>query len=265
MVETVEAGGARIPLIGFGTWDLRGKTCARMVEEALRFGYRHIDTAAMYRNEDEVGAAFRASGVARDDVFITTKVWSSDLRARDFERSARDSLKNLKLDSVDLLLIHWPNASIPLKETIGALCKMKRDGVARHVGVSNFDPALIAQAVTFSTEPLVNNQIELHPFVDQAATIAASRKAGMAVTAYSPVARGRVVGNAVLSRIGRAHGKSEAQIGLRYMVQQGIVVIPKTSHSERLKENAAIFDFKLSPAEMKDIATLASPNGRIVS
>lgn len=265
MVETVEAGGARIPLIGFGTWDLRGKTCARMVEEALRFGYRHIDTAAMYRNEDEVGAALRASGVARDDVFITTKVWSSDLRARDFERSARDSLKNLKLDSVDLLLIHWPNASIPLKETIGALCKMKRDGVARHVGVSNFDPALIAQAVTFSTEPLVNNQIELHPFVDQAATIAASRKAGMAVTAYSPVARGRVVGNAVLSRIGRAHGKSEAQIGLRYMVQQGIVVIPKTSHSERLKENAAIFDFKLSPAEMKDIATLASPNGRIVS
>jgi diketogulonate reductase-like aldo/keto reductase len=265
MVETVEAGGARIPLIGFGTWDLRGKTCARMVEEALRFGYRHIDTAAMYRNEDEVGAAFRASGVARDDVFITTKVWSSDLRARDFERSARDSLKNLKLDSVDLLLIHWPNASIPLKETIGALCKMKRDGVARHVGVSNFDPALIAQAVTFSTEPLVNNQIELHPFVDQAATIAASRKAGMAVTAYSPLARGRVVGNAVLSRIGRAHGKSEAQIGLRYMVQQGIVVIPKTSHSERLKENAAIFDFKLSPAEMKDIATLASPNGRIVS
>jgi len=265
MVETVEAGGARIPLIGFGTWDLRGKTCARMVEEALRFGYRHIDTAAMYRNEDEVGAAFRASGVARDDVFITTKVWSSDLRARDFERSARDSLKNLKLDSVDLLLIHWPNASIPLKETIGALCKMKRDGVARHVGVSNFDPALIAQAVTFSTEPLVNNQIELHPFVDQAATIAASRKAGMAVTAYSPVARGQVVGNAVLSRIGRAHGKSEAQIGLRYMVQQGIVVIPKTSHSERLKENAAIFDFKLSPAEMKDIATLASPNGRIVS
>jgi diketogulonate reductase-like aldo/keto reductase len=265
MVETVEAGGARIPLIGFGTWDLRGKTCARMVEEALRFGYRHIDTAAMYRNEDEVGAAFRASGVARDDVFITTKVWSSDLRARDFERSARDSLKNLKLDSVDLLLIHWPNASIPLKETIGALCKMKRDGVARHVGVSNFDPALIAQAVTFSTEPLVNNQIELHPFVDQAATIAASRKAGMAVTAYSPVARGQVVGNAVLSRIGRAHGKSEAQIGLRYMVQQGIVVIPKTSHSERLKENAAIFDFKLSPAEMKDIATWASPNGRIVS
>jgi len=265
MVETVEAGGARIPLIGFGTWDLRGKTCARMVEEALRFGYRHIDTAAMYRNEDEVGAALRASGVARDDVFITTKVWSSDLRARDFERSARDSLKNLKLDSVDLLLIHWPNASIPLKETIGALCKMKRDGVARHVGVSNFDPALIAQAVTFSTEPLVNNQIELHPFVDQAATIAASRKAGMAVTAYSPVARGQVVGNAVLSRIGRAHGKSEAQIGLRYMVQQGIVVIPKTSHSERLKENAAIFDFKLSPAEMKDIATLASPNGRIVS
>src|SRR6185437_14304358 len=157
-VPAVEANGARIPLIGLGTWDLRGRSCARMVEEALALGYRHVDTAAMYRNEAEVGEGLRASGVKRGEVFITTKVWSSDLRAPDFERSARDSLKNLKLDSVDLLLIHWPNSSIPLKETIGALCKMKRDGVARHVGVSNFDPALIAQAVTFSTEPQVNNQ-----------------------------------------------------------------------------------------------------------
>ncbi|HWV41153.1 aldo/keto reductase [Pseudorhodoplanes sp.] len=265
MTETVEAGGARIPLLGLGTWDLRGKSCARMVDEALRLGYRHIDTAAMYRNEEEVGEGLRASGVRRDDVFITTKVWSSDLRARDFERSAHDSLKNLKLDSVDLLLIHWPNASIPLKETIGALCKMKREGVARHIGVSNFDAALIAEAVKLSTEPLINNQIELHPFLDQSRTIAASRKASLSVTAYSPVARGKVMSNAVLARIAKTHGKSPAQVSLRYLVQQSIIVIPKTSRVERLKENAAIFDFRLTPAEMKEIAALASPHGRIVS
>jgi diketogulonate reductase-like aldo/keto reductase len=265
MTETVEAGGARIPLLGLGTWDLRGKSCTRMVDEALRLGYRHVDTAAMYRNEDAVGEGLRASGVPRDDVFVTTKVWSSDLRARDFERSAHDSLKNLKLDSVDLLLIHWPNSSIPLRETIGALCKMKREGVARHVGVSNFDPALIAEAARLSTEPLVNNQIELHPFFDQSKTIAASRKAGMSVTAYSPVARGKVMRDAVLARIAKAYGKSPAQISLRYLAQQEIIVIPKTSRLERLKENAAIFDFRLAPAEMKEIAALASPHGNIVS
>jgi diketogulonate reductase-like aldo/keto reductase len=264
-VQTTESNGARIPLIGLGTWDLRGKLCARMVEQALGLGYRHIDTAAMYRNENEVGEGLRASGVPRGEVFITTKVWSSDLRARDFERSARDSLGKLRLDQVDLLLIHWPNSSVPLKDTIGALCKMKREGVARHVGVSNFDAVLVAEAVTLSTEPLVNNQIELHPYLDQGKTIAASRKAGLSVTAYSPIARGRVKGDALLSRIGRAHGKTAAQVSLRYLVQQDIVVIPKTSRAERLTENAAIFDFTLTPSEMKEIAALASPHGRIVS
>ncbi len=261
----IEANGARIPLIGLGTWDLRGKACARMVEEALHLGYRHIDTAAMYRNEEAVGEGLRASGVKRDDVFITTKVWSSDLRAGDFERSARESLDKLKLDNIDLLLIHWPNSSVPLKETIGALCKMKREGVARHIGVSNFNVNLVEQALKLSTEPLVNNQIELHPYNDQTKTIAASRKAGLSVTAYSPIARGKVKSDAVLSRIGKAHGKTAAQICLRYLVQQDIVVIPKTSRSERLKENATIFDFKLTAAEMKDIAALASPHGNIVS
>jgi diketogulonate reductase-like aldo/keto reductase len=264
-VQTVEANGARIPLIGLGTWDLRGKSCARMVEQALGLGYRHIDTAAMYRNEDEVGEGLRASGVPRGEVFITTKVWSSDLRARDFERSTHDSLEKLKLENVDLLLIHWPNSSVPLKETIGALCKMKREGLARHIGVSNFDTALIGEAVKLSPEPLVNNQIELHPYFDQSKTLAASRKAGLSVTAYSPIARGRVKGDAVLSRIGKAHGKTAAQVCLRYLVQQDIIVIPKTSRPERLKENSAIFDFKLAPAEMTDIAALASPHGNIVS
>jgi 2,5-diketo-D-gluconate reductase B len=262
---SIEANGARIPLVGLGTWDLRGKLCARMVEQAIGLGYRHIDTAAMYGNEAAVGEGLRAAGVPRDEVFITTKVWSSDLRARDFERSTRDSIAKLKLASVDLLLIHWPNSSVPLKETIGALCKMKREGLARHVGVSNFTMALIEEAVKLSTEPLVTNQIECHPYLDQSAAIAASRRHGLSVTAYTPIARGRVQGDALLSRIGKAHGKTAAQVCLRYLVQQDLIVIPRTSRSDRLKENFAIFDCKLSPAEMREIAALASPNGNIVS
>jgi diketogulonate reductase-like aldo/keto reductase len=265
MAESIQSNGARIPLVGLGTWDLRGKTCARMVEQAIALGYRHIDTAAMYANEEEVGAGLRASGIRRDEIFVTTKVWSSNLRSRDFERSTRDSVAKLKLDSVDLLLIHWPNSSVPLKETVDALCRMKREGLARHVGVSNFDAALVGEAVRLSTEPLVNNQIECHPYFDQTKTIAASRKHGLSVTAYSPVARGRIKGDAVLTRIGEVHGKTAAQICLRYLVQQNLIVIPKTSRPERLKENFAIFDFKLGGAEMKEIAALASPHGNIVS
>ncbi len=263
-MQAVEAGGARIPLIGLGTWDLRGKVCARMVEQAIRLGYRHIDTAAMYGNEEAVGEGVRASGVPRDEVFITTKVWQSDLAPRDFERSTKDSLAKLKLSSVDLLLIHWPNPSIPLAGTIGALCKMKREGLARHVGVSNFTVDLIEQAAKLAIEPLVDNQIECHPFLDQSKVIVASRKRGMAVTAYSPIARGQAKGDAVLTRIGKAHGKSAAQVCLRWLVQQDIVVIPRTSKPERLAENFAIFDFKLTLAEMTEIARLANPRGRIV-
>jgi 2,5-diketo-D-gluconate reductase B len=263
-MQAAEANGARIPLIGLGTWELRGRVCARMVEAALRLGYRHIDTAAMYDNEAAVGEGLQAADVPRDQVFITTKVWQSDLAARDFERSAKASLKNLQLSAVDLLLIHWPNLKIPLAETIGALCKMKREGVARHIGVSNFTVDLIAQAVKLSTEPLVCNQIECHPFLDQSKVIAETRRHGMAVVAYSPIARGSAKNDAVLARIGKAHGKSAAQVCLRWLVQQDIVVIPRTSKPERLAENFSIFDFELSHAEMKQISALANPGGRLV-
>lgn len=263
-MQAVEANGARIPIIGLGTWDLRGRVCAKMVEEALKLGYRHIDTAAMYANEQAVGEGLRASGVPRDQVFVTTKVWQSDLAPRDFERSTKASLANLKFDAVDLLLIHWPNPRVPLADTIGALCKMKREGFAKHVGVSNFTVELLAQAAKLSTELLVCNQIECHPFLDQSKVIGASRKHGMGVVAYSPIARGAAKNDALLVRIGKAHGKSAIQICLRWLVQQEIVVIPRTSTSERLKENFSIFDFELSAAEMKQISALANPGGRMV-
>ena len=192
-VEVVEANGARIPSVGLGTWDLRGRVCARIVEQALRLGYRHIDTAEMYGNEREVGEGLRASGVPRADVFITTKVWQDHLSPPELERATKESLARLRLPEVDLLLIHWPNPRIPLAETIGALCRMKQAGFARHIGVSNFTAPLIDQAVRLADEPLVNNQIEWHPYLDQSKVVAASRRHGLSVTAYSPIARGRAV------------------------------------------------------------------------
>jgi diketogulonate reductase-like aldo/keto reductase len=262
--EVVEAHGARIPLVGLGTWDLRGRTCTRMVEEALRLGYRHVDTAELYDNEHEVGEGLRSSGVAREEMFVTTKVWPSHFAARELERAAKESLARLKLAHVDLLLLHWPNPQIALSETIGALCKVKRSGLARHIGVSNFTVALIEEAVGLADEPLVCDQIEVHPFIDQSKVIAACARHGMAVVAYSPVARGGVKRDKVLAKIAAAHDKTAAQVALRFLVQQGIVVIPRTSRVERLKENLAIFDFALGKAEMAEIARLAHRDGRIV-
>jgi diketogulonate reductase-like aldo/keto reductase len=263
-VPSVAARGARIPLLGLGTWELRGRTCARVVEQALRLGYRHIDTAQLYENEREVGEGLRASGVKRDDVFVTTKIWPSHFAPRELERSARDRLVQLRLNEVDLLLLHWPNPRIPLSETIGALCKVKRDGLTRHIGVSNFTVALVEEALNETTEPLVCNQFECHPFLDQSKLIAECRKRDMAIVAYSPLARGDARRNEVLARIGAAHKKTAVQVCLRFLVQQDIVVIPRTSKVERLSENAAIFDFALSNDEMRQIAALGSRDGRIV-
>lgn len=260
----IAANGARIPLLGLGTWELRGRSCAGMVEAALRLGYRHIDTAEMYDNEREVGEGLHASKIKRGEIFVTTKVWPSHFAPRDLERAARDSLGRLRLREVDLLLLHWPNPQIPLAETLGALCKVKRDGLARHIGVSNFTVKLIEEAVRLSSEPLVCNQIECHPFLDQSKVIAACRKHGMAVVAYSPIARGGARNDKLLAKIGAAHNKTAAQICLRYLVQQDIVVIPRTSKERRLSENAAIFDFTLSAAEMNEIAGLTRRDGRVV-
>ena len=260
----VEANGARIPLLGLGTWELRGRVCSRVVEQALRLGYRHVDTAQLYENEREVGEGLHASGVRRSDVFVTTKIWPTHFAPRELERAARECLARLRLTEVDLLLLHWPNPQIPLAETLGALCKVKRDGLARHIGVSNFTVTLIEQAVRASSEPLVCDQVECHPFLDQSKVIAACRQHGMAVVAYSPIAQGNARNDEVLKRIGRGHGKTATQVCLRYLVQQDIVVIPRTSKLERLSENAAIFDFALSELEMAEITKLAHRNDRRV-
>ncbi len=264
-VPIVAAKGVHIPLLGLGTWELRGRGCARVVEQALRLGYRHVDTAEIYDNERDVGEGLHGSGVRREDVFVTTKIWPAHFAPRELERAARDCLVRLRVSEVDLLLLHWPNPQIPLKETLGALAKVKREGLARNIGVSNFTVALIEEATQATSEPLVCDQIECHPFLDQSKVIAASRQHGMAVVAYSPIARGNAAGDEVLKRIGAAHKKTAAQVSLRFLVQQNIVVIPRTSRVERLSENAAIFDFALSDAEMAKISKLASPSGRLIN
>jgi len=268
-MNVVEANGAKIPAIGLGTMTLKGAVCVDAVKAALRLGYRHIDTAERYGNESEVGEGLHqglaGAGLKREDVFVTTKVYHDKLAAADFQRSFDESLAKLRLPWVDLLLIHWPNPKVPLEETLGVLCKAKRDGRAKHVGVANFTTALLAEAVKLASEPLVTNQIEVHPFLDQGKVLAACRRHGLSVTAYCPIARGKVPGNEVLERIGKAHGKSSSQIALRYLVQQGIIPIPRTANPDHLAANLAIFDFKLSDTEMAEISALKQADGRVVN
>ena len=262
-MQFVEAKGARIPAIGLGTWELRGRTCARLVEQALRLGYRHIDTAQVYENEREVGDGLRASGVRRDEVFITTKVWTSHFAPHDLERSTKESLNKLRISEVDLLLLHWPNPRVPLSETLEALAHVRKLGMARHIGVSNFTVALIEEAVAKCPAPLVCDQVEYHPYLDQTRVREACARHGMAVVAYSPIAKGRVKNDELLAQIGKAHGKSAAQVCLRWLVQQNVSAIPRTSKIERLSENIDIFDFALSDEEMRQIFAMASAKGRL--
>jgi 2,5-diketo-D-gluconate reductase B len=268
-MNVVEANGAKVPAIGLGTMTLMDAVCVEAVETAIRLGYRHIDTAERYRNETKVGEGLRrglrAAGLAREEVFVTTKVFHDRLAAADFERSLEQSLRDLELSWVDLLLIHWPNPKVPLKETLDVLCKAKRDGRAKHVGVANFTTSLLQDAVKLASEPLVTNQIEAHPFIDQDKVLAACRAHGLAVTAYCPLARGQVPGNDVLARIGKAHGKTSAQIALRYLVQHGIIPIPRTSNPDHLAANLAIFDFTLSDVAMTEIAGLKQTGLRVVN
>ena len=268
-MDVIEAHGARIPVLGFGTMTLKEDLCVELVEAALQLGYRHLDTAQMYGNEREVGqglrGSLRGSGLRREDVFVTTKVWFNRLALGDFERSVDESLEKLGLPYVDLLMIHWPNAQIPLAESIASLCKVKKEGLAKNIGVANFTTAMIEEAASLASEPIAALQIETHPYLDQSRVIAAARKHGMAVVGYCPLARGKVPADATLGKIGRAHGKTASQVALRFLEQHGIIPIPRTSKRERLAENLGSLDFTLSEAEMAEIGKLQRPDGRIVS
>ena len=261
----VNAHGAAVPALGLGTFRLTGEVCRRMVAHALKVGYRHVDTAQMYGNEREVGEGIRASGVPRDEIWITTKIWPDDYRPDDFLRAAEESVERLGTEP-DVLLMHWPGSPVPLRDTMGALNRAKRDGLTRHIGISNFSTALIDEAWSLTEEPLAVLQVEYHCYLDQRAVLAAAGERGMAVTAYSPVAQGKVFREPVLQRIGGRHGKAPGQVALRWLLQQDrVTAIPRSSREANVEANFAVFDFALSGEEMAEIASLGSSRGRLVS
>jgi diketogulonate reductase-like aldo/keto reductase len=257
--------GVAIPAIGFGTSQLGD--CGEIVAKALQLGYRHIDTAWKYGSEKGVGEGIRASGVPRDEIFLTTKVSHEYLRAPDFARSVDESLGNLGVDYVDMLHVHWPTIdNIPLAETMGALAKAKREGKTRHIGVANFNIALTEEAMRLCPEPLSTLQAEYHPYLDQAKVLAACRRLGIVFTAYCPLARGRLFNDPVLADIARKRGKTIAQVALRWLVQQGnIAAIPRSANPQHMAESLQVFDFELSASEMQRIDGLKRPDGRIAN
>jgi len=264
-MEYVNLKGARVPALGLGTWQFSGAQCADVVRAGLDLGYRHIDTAQAYNNEEEVGVALAGSGVARDDIFLTTKVWYERIAPGDLQRSVDESLTKLRTDHVDLLLIHWPNAKVPLGDSLKALAEVKAQGKALHIGVSNFTVALLKEAVETHGADLICDQVEYHPFLSQRPVLEFLRSHGMFLTAYSPIARGEAATHPTLVRIGEAHGKSAVQVTLRWLLDQpDVVAIPKASGEKHLKSNFEIFDFKLTDAERAEIGALTG-NRRLIN
>jgi len=262
IAPTLKAHGAEIPAIGFGTSGM-GYITAEHVAAALKAGYRHIDTARKYGTEPAVGEGMRASGIPRREIFVCTKVSHENLHAGDFARSVDESLKALGVDYVDVLLVHWPEKNTPLAETMEALAKAKRQGLTRHVGVANFNSAMLDDAIALCPEPLVTLQVECHPYLDQSKVIAACRERGLVLTAYCPLARGRIKGDPVLADIGRRSGKTCAQVALRWLMQQQMIAaIPRSANAARIAENIDVFDFKLDDNEMRRIGALKRRDGR---
>jgi diketogulonate reductase-like aldo/keto reductase len=258
-----EAGA--VPALGFGTGALSGGMSVEAVVTALKTGYRHIDTARKYGTEGEVGEGMRASGVPREEIFLTTKVSHENLRPADFARSVDESLKALKVDYVDLLLVHWPNPQIAVSEYMPALAKAKRDGLARHIGVANFTTTLLDEAIALCPEPLSVLQAEYHPYLDQSKLLAAVRRHKLVFIAFCPLGRGRLFGDPVLADIASKRGRSVAQIALRWLMQQDVAAIPFSSKPQRIADNFDVFDFVLSEDEMKRIAALKRPDGRVAN
>lgn len=263
-MQSVKSRGADIPALGFGCFELEPEDTKAMVKHALQTGYRHIDTAQIYENEKAVGAGLAASGISRADIFLTTKIWTDHFADGDLPASAKDSLKRLDTDYVDLLLLHWPNPDVPMEEALGALADTKRQGLARHIGVSNFTLELFDQAQSICDEPLVTNQIEFHPFLDQRPMLNKLREHDVALTAYCPLAQGRVFNHDTLKAIGKQHNKNGGQVALRWLLQQGAVAIPRSSKPEHVESNLEVFDFELSAEQMRAITDLAESNGRII-
>jgi diketogulonate reductase-like aldo/keto reductase len=249
----------KIPALGFGTYRITGEACKNAVADAIAIGYRHIDTAQMYDNEEAVGRGIKASGIDRKDLFITTKIWYTDLQKNKVLQNTAESLRKLQTDYIDLLLIHWPAKDIPLEETLDAMMQLKDHGKIRHIGVSNFTVPLLQKAVKIA--PIACNQIEHHPYLDQTPILDFVRANNMFLTSYCPVAKGRVIEDETLKEIGNKYNKTPIQITLRWLIQlKKVAAIPKASKHDHRAQNFAIFDFELTEAEMQNISGLQGDN-----
>ena len=264
LMKTITVQEVTIPALGFGTFGLSDEVARHAVGYALDLGYRHIDTAQMYGNEAEVGQAIAVSNVPRQEIWLTTKIWPDRFSDGDFQRAADESVRRLGTEP-DLLLLHWPNRKIPLEETVGALSDVKAKGLTNHIGISNFTIAQTREAIAFSKTPLIVNQVEYHPYLNQRGLLAELRTHGMAMTAYCPLAKGAVFRDRILREIGEDHGKSAGQVTLRWLLQQeGVTAIPRSSREANIAANFDIFDFALSDPEMDRISRLARPHGRLI-
>ena len=261
----VSAGDARIPSYGLGTYQLKGDIAREITSKALEIGYRHIDTAQLYENEEEVGQAIRTSGIAREDIWVTTKVWYENLGAEKLMDSVKESLDKLQMDQVDLFLVHWPHPELAVREYMPLMQEVLDKGYTKHIGVSNFTRPQIKEALQI-TPNIITNQVEYHTYLSQEAVLETCRQNDMFVTAYSPIGQGKVPRDERLAAIGKRYGKSAAQVGLRWLVQQGdVVIIPRTSNPNRLDENRDIFDFALSPEEMQELHTISLQRDRLIN
>lgn len=256
-MQMIETHGMRMPKLGLGTWRMSGAECERAVQAALALGYRHLDTAQMYGNEDAVGAGLAGSGVARADIHLTTKVWPDNIAPAAMRRSMEDSLRHLRTEYVDLYLIHWPYPDMDLPAALETLVKLKEEGKARAIGVSNFTVALLRRAVEEVGAPIACNQIEYHVLLDQAKVLDYARSKGIAVTAYCPLAQGRLAEHAALDAIAAKHGCTTAQVALAWLLEQDLVAaIPKAGRRESQMANLAALEIRLDDADRAAIAAL---------
>jgi 2,5-diketo-D-gluconate reductase B len=253
-----------IPQLGLGTYPLTGEDCYSTVRMAIDLGYRHIDTAQAYYNESEVGRAIADCGVARDELFIVTKVSPANLQRDLFANSVEKSVFDLG-GPVDLLLIHWPPTDDALPGMLDLLVAERDRGHAKRIGVSNFSPRLLALAHERTKGEIVNNQVEFHPLLDQRQLLTAAQKQGVSVSAYSPLARGAALKPEVIRTIAKRHGRPPSEIVLRWILQQGVIAIPMTTKKENAASNLRAFEFELSLDEMDQISALGSEEGRTVA
>ncbi len=264
-MQAVKTHGATIPALGFGVFRMSDAEVERVIPAALEAGFRHFDTAQIYQNEAALGIALQEAGIRRDDLFLTTKVWVDNYDISRFAASVDESLDKLKTDQVDLLLLHWPADQVPVAAQVDMLNAVKEAGKTKFIGVSNYNIAQMQEAVTRSAAPIITNQVELHPYLPQRNLAAAAQAGDVAVTAYYSMADGAVPQDTLLKQIGAKYGKSAAQVGLRWLVQQGYIALSKTANPARAAENIAIFDFTLDESDMTVISRLARPDGRLVS